>query len=77
MVAQMLLMPFIQLLILANAATFEVKSARLYVVDEDHTSSSRGLVDRLARVAAVRAGASIPSSTKGADEAMLRRRGRR
>jgi ABC-2 type transport system permease protein len=72
MVAQMLLLPVIQLAILANAATFEVKGARLLVVDDDRTSSSRGLVDRF--VASRRFElAPAPASTKGADEAMLRR----
>ena len=47
MVAQMLLLPCIQLAILANAATFEVKNARIVVVDEDRTPSSRGLIQRL------------------------------
>ncbi len=47
MVAQLLLMPIIQLLLLGNAATFEVKSSRMYVVDRDHSETSRGLVDRL------------------------------
>ena len=72
MVAQMLLLPCIQLAILANAATFEVKNARLAVVDEDHTSSSRGLVQRL--VASGRfVLVSRPVSWNGADQAMLRR----
>ena len=44
MVAQMLLLPFIQLAILANAATFEVKRARLVVVDEDRTPMLARLV---------------------------------
>jgi ABC-2 type transport system permease protein len=47
MVAQLMLMPIIQLLLLGNAATFEVKTARMYLVDRDHTETSRGLVDRL------------------------------
>lgn len=47
MMFQMLMIPMIQLLVLANAATFEVKRANLYVVDHDHTESSRGLVTRL------------------------------
>ena len=47
MVAQLLLLPAIQLALLANAATFEVKSARLVVVDEDRSTTSRGLVDRM------------------------------
>ena len=47
MLTQLLLMPIIQLLLLGNAATFEVKAARIYVVDRDHSETSRGLVDRL------------------------------
>lgn len=47
MVAQLLLMPIIQLLLLGNAATFEVRGARMYVVDRDHSETSRGLVDKL------------------------------
>ena len=46
--AQVLLIPFVQLLILANAATFEIRDTPLYVVDQDHTSVSRGLVARFA-----------------------------
>jgi ABC-2 type transport system permease protein len=72
MVAQMLLLPCIQLAILANAATFEVKNARIVVVDEDRTPSSRGLIQRFLAsrrfVLAPR-----PVSSSGADEAMLRR----
>ena len=47
MVAQMLLMPMIQLLLLASAATFEVKRASMYVVDRDHSTASRAIVSRL------------------------------
>lgn len=46
--AQALLIPFVQLLVLANAATFEIRNTPLYVVDQDHTSASRGLVARFA-----------------------------
>ena len=46
--AQVLLIPFVQLLVLANAATFEIRDTPLYVVDQDHTSASRGLVTRFA-----------------------------
>jgi ABC-2 type transport system permease protein len=72
MVAQLLLLPAIQLALLANAATFEVKSARLVVVDEDRSTTSRGLVDRMrasGRFELVQATA----STARADEAMMRR----
>ncbi|MEO5902473.1 MAG: ABC transporter permease [Gemmatimonadaceae bacterium] len=47
MLRQMILMPFVQLVVLSSAATFEVKTARLYLVDRDHTDASRGLVDHL------------------------------
>jgi ABC-2 type transport system permease protein len=47
MLRMSIVMPIIQLLLLSNAATFEVKSARTYVVDRDHSKTSRGLVDRL------------------------------
>jgi ABC-2 type transport system permease protein len=46
--AQVLLIPFVQLLVLANAATFQIRDTRIYVVDEDHSSVSRGLVSRFA-----------------------------
>jgi len=65
-----LAMPLVQLLILSNAATFEVKSANLYVVDHDASEVSRGLVTRLrasGRFVVVDASA----STRDADGAML------
>jgi ABC-2 type transport system permease protein len=46
--AQALLIPFVQLLVLANAATFEIRDTPTYVVDQDHTNASRGLVTRFA-----------------------------
>jgi ABC-2 type transport system permease protein len=39
--------PVIQLLVLSNAATFDLKQTRLLVVDEDRTTVSAGLVHRL------------------------------
>ncbi|MGH7446885.1 MAG: ABC transporter permease [Longimicrobiales bacterium] len=66
------MMPIIQLLILANAVTFEVTSARMYVLDHDHSPMSRGVVDRLAA-----SGRFIPTassqSSASADRAMLNR----
>ena len=65
-------MPLIQLLVLANAATFEVRHARLYVIDRDGSAMSRDLVHRLAA-----SGRFIPvaasQSAALADAAMLRR----
>jgi ABC-2 type transport system permease protein len=46
-VAQILLVPVIQLLILANVATFAIRNSPIYVVDFDRSSVSRGLVSRL------------------------------
>lgn len=67
------MMPVIQLLILANAVTFQVKSARMYVVDEDHSSMSRGVVDRLASSGRFVPTESSASPQRG-DRAMLDRR---
>ena len=72
MLRQMILMPFVQLLLLSAAATFEVKTARMYLIDRDHTDASRGLVDHLlasGRFAV--AGASASSSL--ANESILHR----
>lgn len=63
------MLPMVQLLILSNAATFEVSAARLYVLDFDHTPMSRGVVSRLAA-----SGRFIPTessqSSELADDAM-------
>ncbi|HRN53878.1 MAG TPA: ABC transporter permease [Gemmatimonadaceae bacterium] len=40
-------MPVIQLFVLANAASFEVKESRLWVVDQDRSPRSEALVERL------------------------------
>jgi ABC-type multidrug transport system permease subunit len=46
--AQVLVLPIVQLLVLTNAATFEIRNTPVYVVDFDRTAASRGLVNRLA-----------------------------
>jgi ABC-2 type transport system permease protein len=46
--AQVLVLPLAQLLILSNAATFEIRDVPTYVVDLDRSTASRGLVDRFA-----------------------------
>ena len=46
--AQVIMVPVVQLLVLANAATFTIRATPAYVVDHDHTVTSRGLVSRLA-----------------------------
>ncbi len=47
MLRMLIAIPIVQLLILSSAATFEVKQGRVWVVDQDHSSVSRGLVSRL------------------------------
>lgn len=72
MLRQMILMPMVQLLLLSAAATFEVKAARMYLVDGDHSDASRGLVDHLmASGRFVVVGASASSGL--ANEAILNR----
>lgn len=73
MLTQLLLMPIIQLLLLGNAATFEVKAARIYVVDRDHSETSRGLVDRLQASRRFVVIGSSPSDDVG-DQWMLERK---
>lgn len=73
MLRQMFIVPVVQLLILSNAATFEVKTAATYVVDLDQTTMSRGLVHRLiASGRFVVAGAS--ASMRAAEHELLARR---
>ena len=68
----LIMVPIVQLIVLSNAATFEVKSARMHVVDLDHSTLSRGVVDRLAA-----SGRFIPvqasASTALGDEALMKR----
>lgn len=72
LIRMIFVIPLVQLLVLANALTFEVRSARLYVVDQDHSGMSRGVVERF-----VASGRFVPAaasqSVKRADEAMLHR----
>ena len=77
MLAQVLVVPVIQLAVLSNAATFEIgEHADLVVVDEDRSATSRGLVDRLRRRGSLPARGGDALAER-ADEAMLRRDGRR
>ncbi len=39
-------MPIIQLLVLANAATFDIKNLKLYIVDKDMSSVSRQIINK-------------------------------
>jgi ABC-2 type transport system permease protein len=72
LVRMLFMIPIVQLLILSNAATFEVKRARMHVVDHDRTTMSRGVVDRLSasgRFLATEGSASVAAG----DEALMRR----
>jgi ABC-2 type transport system permease protein len=46
--AQVLIVPILQLLVLSNAATFLILNTPTYVVDFDRSTASRGLVTRFA-----------------------------
>src|SRR4029450_11708653 len=46
--AQALVVPIVQMLVLANAATFEIRNTPTWIVDLDRTSVSRGLGNRTA-----------------------------
>ena len=46
-VFQIFFIPVVQLLVLSNAATFEVRNARMHVVDFDRTTASRRLVQHM------------------------------
>jgi len=46
--AQVLIVPILQLLVLSNAATFQIRNTPTFVVDLDRSTASRGLVARFA-----------------------------
>ena len=39
-------MPLIQLIILSNAATFDIENIKFSYIDNDHTSYSRALINK-------------------------------
>jgi len=65
--------PVIQLLILSSAATFEVTEGRLWVVDQDRSPTSRGLVERAVATGRF-AVAGTSASMEVAEDALLDRR---
>jgi ABC-2 type transport system permease protein len=69
--AQVLVLPVLQLLVLSNAATFSIKDTPTYVVDFDHTTMSRGLVSRFAGSGHFRV-LDQSASMELADDALLR-----
>ncbi|MEO7963376.1 MAG: ABC transporter permease [Gemmatimonadaceae bacterium] len=71
-VFQIFFIPIVQLLVLSQAATFDVKRTAIAVVDEDRTTTSAGLINRLAggeRFRVVR----VQPTTLGIEEALIDR----
>ncbi len=72
LVRMLFMIPIVQLLILSNAATFEVKRSRMHVIDQDRSTMSRGVVERL-----VASGRFVASEVSGSvamgDDALMRR----
>jgi len=48
LLAQTLIVPMVQLLVLSNAATFEIRNTPIQIVDLDRSAASRGVVSHLA-----------------------------
>ncbi len=69
---QIFMIPVVQLLVLANAATFDLKRTRMLVVDEDRTTVSAGLVQRLEGGRQFRVVRHLPSAA-GVEQALLDR----
>ena len=69
---QIFMIPVVQLLVLANAATFDLKRTRVMVVDEDRTTVSAGLVQRLEAGRQFRVIRRVPSD-RGVEQALLER----
>lgn len=65
-------MPFVQLIVLAYAATFEVTDTRVFLIDDDHSPTSRLVVEKLEASGYFAVAARSPSDAQ-AREAMLRR----
>jgi ABC-2 type transport system permease protein len=70
MLAQVLVVPLVQLILLANAATFTIRNTAAWVVDHDRSSASRGLVERFAASGHFRI-TGESASMDAADEALL------
>ncbi len=71
-VFQIFFIPIVQLLLLSNAATFEISNARMHVVDLDRSTMSRGLVEHLAASGRFVVASAVPSQ-EAANESLLDR----
>jgi len=63
-------LPILQLVILSNAATFEIKNIKFSYIDNDHTSSSRALIEKFNASTYFNVLTDFPSQAK-ASKAML------
>jgi ABC-2 type transport system permease protein len=70
---QVLAIPMIQLLVLANAATFTIRATPLHLVDLDRSSASRGLVARFDASPSFRIVETSASADRGSDALLARR----
>ena len=68
--AQVLVVPIVQLLVLSNAATFQIRDTPTYVVDLDRSTASRRLIERFEASGHFRV-AGRSASSDLADEALL------
>ena len=64
-------LPLLQLIILSNAATFEVKNIKFGFIDNDHTSTSRALIEKFSASTYFDVLTDFPSETL-ASSAMLK-----
>lgn len=64
---QVFVVPMVQLLLLSNAATFQIRNSDTYLVDFDRTTVSRGLVDRMQASGHFRIRESSPSLDRAHD----------
>jgi ABC-type multidrug transport system permease subunit len=71
LLAQVLVVPVVQLLVLSNAATFEIRNTPIHVVDLDRSTASRGIVNSLAANGHFEIVDDTPSVDR-ADEGLLR-----
>jgi len=69
--AQVLIVPIVQLLVLSNAATFQIVNTPTYVVDLDRSPASRGLINRFAASGHFRV-VGESASLEPANDALLR-----
>jgi ABC-2 type transport system permease protein len=71
LLAQLLVVPIVQLVVLSNAATFDIHDTPIDIVDLDRTTLSRGLVSHFAANGHFKVVSTSPSLDR-ADEGLLR-----